>query len=135
MTPAEAFAAIALAAIACDGVVDPHEAAILRAQLDGRHPYVDLGQERMGHLFEGLLQLLHDQGWRELIARAIPTLSPSQRETALAMAAHLVHCDRAVNAVENGLLQEMAARMSLPEGRADQILEVITVLHRDSLAT
>ncbi|MFN9545649.1 MAG: tellurite resistance TerB family protein [Cyanobacteriota bacterium] len=133
MSPAEAFAAIALAAVACDGSVDPHEAALLRTVLEGRHPYLERSEESMGRLFEGLLDQLHAEGWRELISRAIPALSLSQRETALAMAAHLIHGDRKVSAEEVGLLAELAAQMGLPDDRGDQILEVIAVLHRDSL--
>jgi hypothetical protein len=134
MTPAEAFAAIALVAVACDGVVDPHEAKLLRSQLDDRHPYVGHSEETMGQLFERLLDQLHADGWRALMSRAIPVLSPSQQETALAMAAHLTHGDSSLTLEEEALLKEMAALMSLPKGRADQILEVIAVLHRDSLA-
>lgn len=134
MSPAEAFAAIALAAVACDGSVDPHEATLLRGMLEGRHPFQNRSEESMGLLFEGLLDQLHGEGWQALILRAIPALSVSQRETALAMAAHLIHGDRKVNAEETRLLDEMAAQMRLPGGRAEQILEVIAVLHRDSLA-
>jgi len=39
-----------------------------------------------------------------------------------------------VNLQELGLLQEMAALMSLPQQRSEQILDAIAVLHRDSLA-
>lgn len=134
MTPDEAFAAIALVAVACDGVVDPPEASLLRTQLDGRHPYRGLSEENKGLLFEGLLNQLHAEGWRSLISRAIPALSSSQQETALAMAAHLVHGDQLVTLEEIGLLNEMASLMRLPKGRTEQILEVISVLHRDSLA-
>ncbi len=133
MTPAEAFAAIALAAVACDGLVDAQEAAMLRVQLESRHPYRDCSEESMGVLFEGLLDQLHAEGWRALISRAIPVLTASQRETALAMAAHLIHGDRNVNTEEIGLLAEMAVQMGLANGRAEQILEVIAVLHNDSL--
>ncbi|MFM7640125.1 MAG: tellurite resistance TerB family protein [Cyanobium sp.] len=134
MNAAEAFAAIALAAIACDGVVDPHEAKLLRGLLDHRHPYVRRTEESMGKMFEGLLDELHTLGWRSLITRAIPALTISQQETALAMAAHLVHSDRLVSEEEIKLLKEMAASMSLPSARSNQILEVIAMLHRDSLA-
>ncbi|MEB3243055.1 MAG: tellurite resistance TerB family protein [Cyanobacteriota bacterium] len=134
MTPAEAFAAIALAAVACDGVVDPQEANLLRIQLDHRHPYKDLSQEDKGRLFERLLHQLQAEGWRALVSRAVPALSPVQQDTALAMAAHLVQGDRSLCPEELGLLREMAALMDLPAGRADQIIEVIAVLHRDCLA-
>jgi hypothetical protein len=134
MNSAEAFAAIALVAVACDGVVDPLEARLLRAQLDGRHPYRERSEEGMGRLFEALLDQLHSEGWRALISRAIPALSLDQQETALAMAAHLVHGDQSVSGEEHGLLTEMASLMTLPAQRSAQILDVIAVLHRDSLA-
>jgi hypothetical protein len=88
----------------------------------------------MGRLFDGLLDQLRLEGWRALIGQAIPLLSPAQQETALAMAAQLVHCDRVVAAEELELLREMSSLMTLPTGRAEQILDVIAVLNRDSLA-
>lgn len=134
MSAAEAFAAIALAAVACDGSVTPAEAAQLRGALEGRHPYRERSEESMALLFEGLLDALHAGGWSELIRRAIPALNAPQRETALAMAAHLIHSDRDVRPEERNLLTELAVQVDLPAGRADQIIEAITVLHRDSLA-
>ena len=135
MDSAEAFAAIALAAVACDGGLDHEEARSLRGQLEGRHPFSARSEESMGRLFDGLLDQLRSDGWRPLIGRAIPALSPSQRETALAMAAQLVHCDRMVADEEGELLRELASLMALPAGRAEQILDVIAVLNRDSLAS
>jgi hypothetical protein len=135
MDSAEAFAAIALAAVACDGGLDHEEARSLRGQLEGRHPFSARSEESMGRLFDGLLDQLRSDGWRTLIGRAIPVLSPSQQETALAMAAQLVHCDRVVADEEGDLLREMASLMALPAGRAEQILDVIAVLNRDSLAS
>jgi hypothetical protein len=135
MTPAEAFAAIALAAVACDGTLDHQEARSLRGQLERRHPYVERSEDSMGSLFDGLLNQLRGQGWRPLLSEAIPALSAPQQETALAMAAQLVHCNRVVTAEERELLQEMAAQMQLAPGRAEQILDVIAVLNRDSLAS
>jgi hypothetical protein len=64
----------------------------------------------------------------------MPALSSAQQETALAMAAQLVHSDRVVAEAEQDLLREMASLMALPSGRAEQILDVIAVLNRDSLA-
>ena len=51
MNAAEAFAAIALAAIACDGVVDPHEAKLLRGLLDHRQPRVWSSSSRPSNIF------------------------------------------------------------------------------------
>jgi hypothetical protein len=134
MTPSEAFAAVALVAVGCDGSLDREEAMALRVQLEGRTPFRHRSEQAMGDLFDGLLTRLRTHGWQELLAEAIPALSPQQQETALAMAAHLVHCDRVVQPVEAELLGSMAAQLSLPPERSATILDVIALLHRDSLA-
>ena len=135
MTPGEAFAAIALAAIACDGSMDRQEAVALRGQLNKRTPFRDLSDDSMGSLFDRLIAQIRDQGWESLINEALPQLTLSQQETALAMAAMLVHCDRVVDPAEDAMLRLMANQLKLPEGRAAQILDVINVLSRDSLAS
>ncbi|MFZ0407249.1 MAG: tellurite resistance TerB family protein [Cyanobium sp.] len=135
MNSSEAFAAIALAAVACDGALDRAEAHALRQQLEKRSPYRDLSEMTMGQMFDGLLTSLRRDGWETLISEAIPLLTPLQQETGLAMAAELVHADRVVTDTERVMLKRMAAQMQLPAERSQQILDVIALLHRDSLAT
>jgi hypothetical protein len=135
MNAPEAFAAIALAAVACDGSLTQEEAHHLRGQLETRHPYCQSDEARMGRLFDALLDQLRREGWRSLVAEAIPVLSTPQQETALAMAAQLVHSDRVVSEEERELLRQMATLLTLPPERVEQILDVIAVLNRDSLAS
>jgi hypothetical protein len=97
-------------------------------------PYRNLSEASMGAMFDQLLDLLRRDGWQGLLAQALPVLSSEQQETGLAIAAHLVHCDRLVQREELAMLDSMAAQMTLPAGRASQILDVIRVLNRDSLA-
>ncbi len=134
MTPSQAFAAVALAAVACDGTLGRDEARALRSQLEFRSPYRNLSEKAMGDLFDGLLNQLRQSGWRALLHEAIPALDPGQQDTCLAMAAQLVRCDRVVQAAEEELLEQLASEFGLGEGRAAQILDVIAVLNRDSLA-
>ena len=119
MTPSEAFAAIALAAVACDGSLDRDEAHALRAQLEARTPYRDRTEAAIGALFDGLLSELRAHGWEQLLTRAIPSLTAEQQETALAMAAQLVHCDRVVQPVEAELLlsEHIGASIGVVEDR------------------
>ena len=49
--------------------------------------------------------------------------------------AELVHADRVVSETEREMLQRMAGQLQLPAERSQQILEVIAMLHRDSLAS
>ena len=134
MTPAEAFAALALVAVACDGSLDREEAHGLRMQLEPRTPYRDLSEENMGAMFDALLAELRQEGWRGLLQRALPLLTAAQQETGLAMAAQLVHCDRIVREEERQMLAFLAETSGLPAERSAQILEVIALLNRDSLA-
>ncbi len=130
----EAFAAVALAAVACDGSLGRQEARALRQALEYRSPYCDLSEQAMGELFDGLLERLRGGGWGSLIDAAIPHLNADQRETCLALAAQLVWADRTVSPTERQFLEELGQRLALAEGRAAQILEVVALLHRDSLA-
>jgi hypothetical protein len=133
MTPSEAFAAIGLAAVACDGVLDGDEATMLRQLLEVRSPYRNLGDAVMVPLFDGLLARLQDAGWEDLIAEAAPLLTTAQQETAFAMAALLVHTNRSFKPVEQQMVARLAKLIAVPPERCNQILDVMEVLHRDSL--
>lgn len=135
MESSKAFAAIALGAVASDGALGRDEAHHLRTQLEYRTPYAGLPDEAMAQLFDDLLAILRGQGVDGLMAEAIPALNDRQRETALAMAAELVHSDRVIKPSEQAFLDTLAEQLELPAGRSEQILEVIEILHRDSLAS
>ncbi len=75
MTTPEAFAAVALAAVACDGRLGRDEAHALRRQLENRSLYSDSSEAAMGELFDRLLLLLREQGVQGLITSALPPVS------------------------------------------------------------
>ena len=78
MTTAESFAAIALAAVACDGTLGREEAHALRQQLEHRSLYRSRSEAEMGELFDRLLRLLREDGVEGLISSALPNLNPIQ---------------------------------------------------------
>lgn len=101
MNQAQAFAAITVAAVAADRSFVGDEARLIRQQLLLlRTPYKTMPLASFGELFSGLLLRLRDSGWQALVKEAAPLLQPDQRETAFALAAQLVHCDREVSAEE-----------------------------------
>ena len=135
MTDVEAFASIALAAVACDGTLGREEAHALRRSLEYRTPYKDRTEQEMGTLFDRLLLTLREQGVNQLVNEALPALSPIQQETALAVAVQLTHADRDVSPAEQLFLNQLCERLSLPDGRAVAVMEAIMALHRDSLSS
>ncbi len=133
MTTPEAFAAIALAAVACDGKLGRDEAHALRCQLEYRSLYKNSSEAAMGELFDRLLQLLREQGVQGLISSALPQLNQNQQQSALAVAAHLVHADRKITAEETDLLDQLTRQMTMPDNDARMVVEAIAALNRDRL--
>ena len=131
----EAFAAVALAAVACDGELAALEARCLRQQLEYRQPFCALGDEAMGALLDNLLQLLRRDGWEALVAQAAPHLNSAQAETALAVAAALTQADHVESSVEVTFLHTLSEALAVAPDRAQLIVEVIAILNRDSLAS
>jgi len=134
-SPAEAFAAVALAAMACDGDLSVLEARSLRQQLEFRYPYRQLGDNGMAQLLDKLLQLLREQGWEALVQQAAPHLQPEQAETALAVAATLTQADHVESRAEVSFLHTLSAALAVEPERARMILDVVSILNRDSLAS
>ena len=133
MTPAEAFAAIPLAAICCDSNFGREEAHILKEQLVHRSPYRSMTPLAFGELIEALLHLFRRDHWQELIRQAIPALTSAQQEVAYGLAVQLVMCDRVVKPEEAAFLTTLGNELALPPGRAAQIQEVLALLQRDAL--
>ena len=135
MTESEAFAAIALATVACDGVLGKDKAHALRRHLEYRTPYKDRSESEMATLFDQMLKRLRETGSSQLIKEALPQLKQSQKETALAVAAQLVHADRTVTPEEESFLAELAQSVELPQGKAQAVMDAIMALNYDSLAS
>ena len=73
MNTAEAFAAVALAAVACDGTLGRDEAHALRRQLEYRSLYSSCSEAAMGELFDRLLAMLREHGVQGLIESSFPS--------------------------------------------------------------
>ncbi len=131
---AEAFAAIALAAITCDGELTAVEARALRQQLEFRHPFRGFSPDAMGTLLDHLLSLLRSDGWPALVQQAVPLLSAEQRQTALAVAVQLTLADEVETSDERRFLTQLSHHLEISAERLAAIEEVIGLLHRDSLA-
>ena len=88
-----AFAAIAVAAVAWDGVLTMAGTRALRHCLDYRQPYRELTDGEMMDLMQRLLAMLRQRGSQQLIVQAAAVLSPGQRTTAYAAASEIMRSD------------------------------------------
>ncbi len=129
MAAPEAFLAIALAAVSWDGVLSPAGTRALRHAIDYRHPYVDLADQDVALMIDGLLARLRSQGAQQLMLRAAAGLSPELRRTAFAAAAEIMRSDGPLQADEQNILSTLAATLDLPEADTAPILALMEVLH------
>lgn len=128
---AEAFAAIALAAVACDGELSAVEARRLRQQLETRRAFSARGDGAMAALLDRLLTILREQGCEALVQQAVPQLAVDLRETALAVAADLTATDHVQTGSEQRFLADLARQLQIAPQRSAVILEVIGLLNSD----
>ncbi|MDE0647455.1 MAG: tellurite resistance TerB family protein [Cyanobacteria bacterium MAG IRC4_bin_6] len=133
METGTAFAAIALAAVASDGVCTREEARALRRDLEFRYPYVHMDETAMGTLFDQLLRRIREDGHGDLMAEAAGALNRQQQLTAFAVACNLVRSDYRTTPEEEAFLEDLAQAMDLDAAERKTIPDVLTILYRDAL--
>ena len=133
METGTAFAAIALAAVASDGVCTREEARALRRELEFRYPYIHMDETAIGTLFDQLLRRIREDGHGTLMAEAAGALNHQQQLTAFAVACNLVRSDYRTTPEEEAFLEELAQAMGLNAAERKTIPDVLTILYRDAL--
>lgn len=133
METGTAFAAIAIAAVASDGVCTREEARALRRELEFRYPYSHMDEGTIGTLFDQLLQRIRDDGHGALVAEAAGALNHHQQLTAFAVACSLVRSDYRTTPEEEAFLEDLAQAMGLNAAERTTIFDVLTILYRDAL--
>ena len=133
METGTAFAAIALAAVASDGVCTREEARALRRELEFRYPYAQMDERAMGTLFDQLLRRIREDGHGDLLTEAAGALDHQQQLTAFAVACNLVRSDYHTTPEEEAFLEDLARAMDLNATDRKTIPHVLTILYRDAL--
>jgi len=133
METGTAFAAIAIAAVASDGVCTREEARALRRELEFRYPYVHMEEGAMGQLFDQVLCRIRQDGSDVLVAEATQALNHQQGLTAFAVACRLVRSDYRVTSDEEDFLDNLAQVLGLSSSERQTILDVLSTLYRDVL--
>jgi hypothetical protein len=126
-----AFAALSLAALACDKTMDLDEVRILKEQLLSRPAYAAMSEGELSKMFEGLLVDMRHCGIDTIVKVAISLLSQHQCEAALAVATQLLMCDGPLSSDEQRFLDSLPLLMGLDYQRSSTIVEVVTLLFSD----
>jgi hypothetical protein len=130
LSPAEAFASIALVAIAADGYLADQEGEDMSLMLSRMKLFSDHRGEALNRMLDKLLDRLKQEGPGQLVATAKVCLPPELRETVFAVATDLVLSDRTVTQQEQAFLDDLYRILELPEQLALQIVHVLTIKNR-----
>jgi tellurite resistance protein len=129
-TPAEAFAATALVAIAADGYLADQEGRDMTMLLSRMHLFREFSSDVMHRMFDKLLAILKTQGPGTLIDKAKACLPDDLREPAFAIATDLILSDGTVTPQEQGFLDDLYRILEIPEETALQIVKVMAIKNR-----
>ncbi|MBE7382003.1 MAG: tellurite resistance TerB family protein [Leptolyngbya sp. SIO1E4] len=130
LTPAEAFAAVALVAIAADGYLSDQEGRDMTMLLSRMQLFRSFSNDVMHRMFDKLLAMLKRQGPGELIGLSKSCLPQDLRETAFAVATDLVLSDGTVTSQEQAFLDDLYRILEIPGDTALQIVQVMTIKNR-----
>ncbi|MGF1571038.1 MAG: tellurite resistance TerB family protein [Nodosilinea sp.] len=130
MGPAEAFASIALVAIAADGYLSNQEGEDMTMMLSRMQLFSAYPGDTMHRMLDTLLTRLKQQGPGLLIDQAKAALPQDLRETVFAVATDLVLSDHTVTPQEQAFLDDLYRILEIPSETALKIVQVITIKNR-----
>jgi hypothetical protein len=131
MSAADAFAAVALAAVCWDGVLSMAGSRSLRHALDYRMPFRDYDEAQMMQLLDSLLKQLREKGAQHLMVDGAAILNARQRGAAFAVAAEIMRSDGPLQDDEQNILINLAAVLELDSALSSEILRVMDILHAE----
>lgn len=129
-SPAEAFAAITISAVASDGYFSDEEISALNTTLCRMHLFRSYSSDVMRRLFDKLLSILQRQGATELLKAAIVSLPFELHETAFAVTTDLILSDGEVTEEEESLLNALYKALNIPESTAVKIIDVMMIKNK-----
>ncbi|TBR57633.1 Tellurite resistance protein TerB [Mastigocladus laminosus UU774] len=129
-TPAEAFAAITLAATASDGYLSEEEARAISSTLSRMRLFRSYSHDVIIRMFDKLLGILKGDGIDVLFNAAKDSLPNDLREAAFAVATDLVLSDGIVSQEERDFLNDLYQALGISSDIATQIVQVMLIKNK-----
>ena len=130
LSPAEAFAAITLAATTSDGSLSDEEAFGISSTLSRLKLFRSYSNDVMNRMFDKLLSILKLQGIDTLFNAAKESLPYDLREAAFAVATDLVLTEGILTQEEQGFLNDLYQALGISDDTATQIVRVMLIKNR-----
>ncbi|MBD2358085.1 tellurite resistance TerB family protein [Tolypothrix sp. FACHB-123] len=127
LSPAEAFAAITLAATAIDGHLSDNEVRCISSVLLRSKLFRNYTNELMSRLFDKILNILRRDGINVLFDAAKESLTQELREAAFAVATDLLLTEGIVTEEERYFLNDLYQALGISREVAIQIVQVMSI--------
>ncbi len=121
----DGFAAIMLAASACDDHVADEELSFLTALLCRMKLYSDMSPAEFGLMMDRLMSELDRRGVEELTLNAVAAIPPELSETVYINAVDVVLVDHVVEKAEQEFLDQLRIALEVAPQRAELISKVM----------
>ncbi|SNQ61266.1 tellurite resistance TerB family protein [Candidatus Methanoperedens nitratireducens] len=126
----EAFAAVALAAVAADGNISEEEGRGIITGLARMKLFENYNPNKMGSMFNKLIGIIKNQGIEALVTLSKENLPQELRETAFAVATDLALADGTIDKSEKDILTKIQQILGVPEETAIEIIEVMLIKNK-----
>lgn len=130
LSPAEAVAAITLAAIAPDGYMNEEEVGSICGILLRMKLFQSYTSDTIMEMVEKLLNLLRQEGIDALFNAAQSSLPENLRESAFALVTDMVLVGGVVTREEQGFLNDLYYSLGIDSDVANQIVQVMLIKNR-----
>lgn len=130
LSPAEAFTAIALVAVASDGYLADAEAQAVSTTLSRMKLFNSYPGDVIRKMIDRLLGIMERQGINALLNAAVAALPHDLQETAFAVATDIVLADGEVTEEEETLLNNLCSALDISEEIALKIINVMIIKNR-----
>jgi hypothetical protein len=130
LTAPEAFAGIALCAVAADGVITEEEAVSLSVNLMNRRLYSGYSDREMRAVFNKLVTIVNSEGINSLMEKSAKALPQDLRQTAFAVTTDLLLADGIMADSEKKFLERLQKSLQLTDEIALRIAEVISIKNK-----
>jgi tellurite resistance protein len=126
----EAFAAVAVAAIASDGSISPEEVQRTAVNLSTVQLFRKYDLRDLANTLNKVAGLISRRGPAPVIEAAKAGLAQEHRDTAFFVASDLVLADGIVEAEEKNFLEELQRTLQIDEATALKIVDVVLIKNR-----
>ncbi len=130
LTPAEAFAAIALTAVAADGYITESETQIISNTVSRMQLFSQYSNDEKRSMIDRLFCQIKEQGYDRLMESAIAQLPADLKETVFAIATDITLADGELSDEEENLLNALYSSLDIKEETANKIIEVMFIKNK-----